>query len=151
MENENRPIPGRIYALTGATGTPAISNGNTWAESEVNKNLLPKEKAVLVKVALKKVFSAKQIHVTTGRGTAYGWITADVSLPIPADCRCDDEFGTGMNRQPGYCQACRLTMDIHRNRANAAVELARVPFSTYSADDGYNTETKEFLLNVRVE
>lgn len=31
-----RPIPGVQYALTGATGTKAISNGNTWAESRVD-------------------------------------------------------------------------------------------------------------------
>lgn len=29
------PEFGKQYALTGAIGTPAISNGNTWAESEV--------------------------------------------------------------------------------------------------------------------
>jgi len=31
----NKPEPGKLYALTGATGTKAISNGNTWADSEV--------------------------------------------------------------------------------------------------------------------
>ncbi len=34
-QDKGRPEAGKIYALTGATGTPAISNGNTWAESEV--------------------------------------------------------------------------------------------------------------------
>lgn len=30
-----RPIPGKQYALTSASGIPSILNGNTWAESEV--------------------------------------------------------------------------------------------------------------------
>ncbi len=33
----DRPEPGRQYRLTGASGTPAISNGSTWAESEVTE------------------------------------------------------------------------------------------------------------------
>lgn len=32
----DKPEYGKQYRLTGATGTPAISNGNTWAESEVS-------------------------------------------------------------------------------------------------------------------
>ena len=39
--DKGKPVPGTMYALTGAKGTPAISNGNTWAESEVK----PEEKA----------------------------------------------------------------------------------------------------------
>ncbi len=34
-KDKGRPEPGKQYRLTGGTGTPAISNGNTWAESEV--------------------------------------------------------------------------------------------------------------------
>jgi hypothetical protein len=33
---QDRPIPGKVYALTGAPKEKAISNGNTWAESEVH-------------------------------------------------------------------------------------------------------------------
>ncbi len=33
--NQDKPEYGKQYRLTGGTGTPAISNGNTWAESEV--------------------------------------------------------------------------------------------------------------------
>lgn len=32
---KDRPIPGKVYALTGAFGEPSIASGNTWAESEV--------------------------------------------------------------------------------------------------------------------
>ena len=33
----NEPEPGKQYRLTGGPGVAAISNGNTWAESKVEK------------------------------------------------------------------------------------------------------------------
>jgi len=33
----DKPEPGKVYALTGGPDTPALSNGNTWAESEVRQ------------------------------------------------------------------------------------------------------------------
>ena len=33
-KKEDKPIPGKVYSLTGAPGVPCIMNGNTWAESE---------------------------------------------------------------------------------------------------------------------
>ena len=38
-QDKGRPVPGRQYRLTGATGTPSIMQGNTWAESEVAPEL----------------------------------------------------------------------------------------------------------------
>ena len=32
---EDKPQPGKVYALTGARGSRCIANGNTWSESEV--------------------------------------------------------------------------------------------------------------------
>jgi len=32
---EDKPEEGKIYALTGGTGSKCIMNGSTWAESEV--------------------------------------------------------------------------------------------------------------------
>ena len=32
---EDKPEPGKTYALTGARGSRCIANGNSWAESEV--------------------------------------------------------------------------------------------------------------------
>ena len=32
---KDKPLAGKVYALTGARGTRCIANGNTWAESEV--------------------------------------------------------------------------------------------------------------------
>ena len=30
----DKPVPGKVYSLTGKKGTKCIANGNTWAESE---------------------------------------------------------------------------------------------------------------------
>ena len=33
------PQPGKVYALTGGTGAKCISNGKTWAESEIKQRV----------------------------------------------------------------------------------------------------------------
>jgi|TARA_B100001094_G_scaffold329334_1_gene391835 hypothetical protein len=35
MSDKGKPEAGKIYALTGRSGTPSIANGNTWKESEI--------------------------------------------------------------------------------------------------------------------
>jgi len=35
VEQEDKPEDGKVYALTGVTGSKCIANGNTWKESEV--------------------------------------------------------------------------------------------------------------------
>ena len=35
MIDKDKPIPGKVYALTGGHNQPSIANGNTWAESAV--------------------------------------------------------------------------------------------------------------------
>ena len=34
MSDKGKPIPGKMYFLTGGHGDKCIANGNTWAESE---------------------------------------------------------------------------------------------------------------------
>ncbi len=34
---ENKPQEGKVYALTGGPGAKCISNGNSWADSEVTQ------------------------------------------------------------------------------------------------------------------
>jgi len=34
----DKPEEGKVYALTGGTGSRCIANGNTWAESEVKED-----------------------------------------------------------------------------------------------------------------
>ena len=47
------PKSGKVYALTGGPGAKCISNGNTWAESEVPRTTLELEKE-LNKLARRK-------------------------------------------------------------------------------------------------
>ena len=35
--DKGKPEAGKIYALTGGSGTPSIAAGNTWEESEVKE------------------------------------------------------------------------------------------------------------------
>tara|TARA_R100001129_G_C5189111_1_gene210204 strand:- start:185 stop:364 length:180 start_codon:yes stop_codon:yes gene_type:complete len=35
LEKEDKPVAGKVYALTGGPGSRCIANGNSWAESEV--------------------------------------------------------------------------------------------------------------------
>lgn len=35
MKKEDRPEPGKLYRLTGGSNEPAISNGNSWGDSQV--------------------------------------------------------------------------------------------------------------------
>jgi len=35
LVKEDKPEPGKVYALTGGPGARCIANGDTWAESEV--------------------------------------------------------------------------------------------------------------------
>ena len=44
MTNEDRPIPGRQYRLTGPA--PSIAAGNTWAESIVEEEVLSGEESL---------------------------------------------------------------------------------------------------------
>jgi len=43
MTEKGKPESGKVYALTGGTGAKCISNGNTWAESEVDKEKTEKD------------------------------------------------------------------------------------------------------------
>ena len=35
--DKGKPEAGKVYSLTGGTGTPSIASGNTWSESEVKE------------------------------------------------------------------------------------------------------------------
>ncbi len=35
LEKEDKPLAGKVYALTGGPSTKCIANGNTWADSLV--------------------------------------------------------------------------------------------------------------------
>lgn len=76
----DRPEPGKVYALTGGSDTPAISNGNTWAESEVQDHY----------------FEATSGVVHLGQRGRFGWIA-----------RCNGRSQQGMGSAgPATCKRC---------------------------------------------
>jgi len=69
-----------------------------------------KEETKLVKKALANL-GYQGILVTHGRGTAWGWLHVDVSVPKPDGCTCDM---SNPHRYPYYCDTCKDT--LHTNR-----------------------------------
>ena len=69
-----------------------------------------KEETKIVKGALAKL-GYQDIKVTHGRGTAWGWLTVEVSVNKPAGCDCDM---SNPHRLPYYCSICSDT--LHTNR-----------------------------------
>ncbi len=138
----DKPQEGKIYALTGATGAKAISNGNTWAESEVKKEITAKEIPKIVKKALAEIYGFKNVTANRGRGTAWGWVEARIKVAKPSSCICSPTTR--------YCEACRLTLRTAEANANkavyAAMNMAGAKFYTYCSDDGMGVERDEFLL-----
>ena len=43
-KNNENPLPGVLYQITGGTGEKCLINGNTWADSIINKDKLNKPK-----------------------------------------------------------------------------------------------------------
>ncbi len=69
-----------------------------------------KEETKIVKETLSKL-GYQNIKVTHGRGTAWGWLTVEVSVLKPASCDCDM---SNPHRYPYYCNACKDI--LHTNR-----------------------------------
>ena len=38
LEKDDKPLPGKVYALTGGPGARCIANGNTWKDSVVGED-----------------------------------------------------------------------------------------------------------------
>ena len=100
-----------------------------------NKNL---------KKTLTKVFNKNQVSVRGGTGTATGWVDIDITLSEPINCQCDKMFGTGMDRQPGYCPICKDLLNKARERADNAIK----DIEFYTHTDDCNAEHKEYVLQV---
>lgn len=99
----------------------------------------------IVRTALRKRYGTKNVSVTKGSGTASGWIDARVEIPKPSECFCAP--------QEIYCSRCKearsLTAQEARKIAYDAMKAAGAEFSSYYADDGYDTKSDCFLLDVR--
>lgn len=102
-----------------------------------------KEQSREVKNRLSKLFGKQNVIVRKGRGTASGWIETRVFVSPPSQCFCQkfrEEEGFG------YCFNCKQKM----NSVSQIIKekTADIPFYTYCPDDGYNSESKCFLIQV---
>lgn len=87
-----------------------------------------------VKGILSKEFGKKNVSVVNGRGTAWGWCNVYIKCGERLD---NDEF---------YTQRERDKMNSINQKANELIKNCE--FYSYSADDGYGTETKEVIIQV---
>lgn len=87
-----------------------------------------------VKSILSKKYGHKNVSVTGGRGTAYGWCEVYITQPKPKNCICQ-EF---------YCDVCKKVM--HAIRLEVEKLLHNVEFYKYTDDMGY--DHKEVLIQV---
>lgn len=98
----------------------------------------------IVKKALASRWGFRNVSVTTGKGTACGWIHADLTIPKPLDCHCQPN--------ESYCDRCReakLSASAEaRKRVEVAMEHEEAKFGRFTSDDGYNSEHEEFILQV---
>lgn len=101
----------------------------------------------VVKQALVEKFGFKNVSVKSGRGTASSWVEAYVKVDA---IECADHELYKNDFYP-RCE-CRKLINKLNDEANEAVYKAmkenNLSFSTYCADDGYNSEHDEFLLQV---
>lgn len=102
----------------------------------------PKEVAAIVRSALRPRYGHRHVRVTCESGTAYGWIDARIEIVRPSECFC----------APGstYCGRCREALNTAAAEARKivyeAMRKAGAEFGTFTSDDGYNTQSDEFIL-----
>jgi hypothetical protein len=129
-----------------------------------------------VKKALANTYGFDHVSVKRGRGTAYGWVECQVNLDLPSDCRCcwvcqeakwnkvpylfmyreelqdiGDNDGNlyGINHEY-LCPSCKTLLEKTSKRATEIVHNCGVKYGTYYADDGYNSEHSEVLIQVEI-
>ena len=93
----------------------------------------------VVKKALAQKYGYKNVSVKNGRGTAWGWVEASINTgKLPTDRQFTQEER-------------KLEREIEieaRAIAREALKSAGLSFYTYSSDDGYGTESEEFLIQI---
>ncbi|MEA3430172.1 MAG: hypothetical protein U9R08_02785 [Nanoarchaeota archaeon] len=94
-----------------------------------------------IKKALIKAFPNYKISVRTGGGTAYGWKLIDIITDIKE--RLDSEGFLKYNKEE------KKQFNEIEKIANKIIHETGKKISHYIADDGYNTEESEVLLNIR--
>ena len=94
------------------------------------------EKNRAIKKALVAVYGAKNVSVTGDRGTAYGWVRIDITLPNTGTT--PDEY------RKLYSETSQKVRDIARQ----ALKEIGAEFYTYTSDDGYNTEHECVMIQI---
>jgi hypothetical protein len=93
----------------------------------------------VVKKALAAKYGYKNVSVTNGSGTAWGWVCAKINTgKLPTQRMFTDEER-------------KIVNEIHAEAekiAHKAVSDAGLKFYTYCSDDGYGTENSEFNLTI---
>lgn len=96
--------------------------------------------ATLAKKALTSMFP--KVSVSTGRGSAYGWVSVSIEVTKPSNCFCK----LPIQWPEDYCENCRIQERIATSRARE--QLLRVPFSKY--DDDMGDTHRRYSINVSV-
>ena len=98
--------------------------------------------------AIKKALRNKWENVTVRgeRGTATGWVNIHLNLVKPAQCSCPAEMRFYSER----CKLCKDTLNEASDEAELiAIQAAKDAGSyigTYCADDSYNTQDKQIII-----
>lgn len=97
------------------------------------------------KQALAKKFGYKNVSVTNGHGTAWGWVHAKVPFIKPIDCYC-----ATTTTFTGVCQVCSKAMNDQRLEAERIMlqaweKMDMTPY-TYTADDGYDSQHNDVIV-----
>ena len=117
-----------------------------------------------IKKSLCSVFPKENVSVTGGRGTACGWVNIKIKLERPADCQCQFITQTAtwakvpyqytyrkQLEHSFYCDRCLEELKKNEPIVGKLVYGCGEEFSHYYADDGYNTEHAEVLIDVEVK
>lgn len=96
------------------------------------------------KKRLVSIFGKDNVKVRGSRGTAYGWLNVDITIPVPETC-----YGEQFHRDSYYgsCLECRETHRDAREKAEKALD--GLSFGTWYVDDGYGTQSSKLTINVR--
>ena len=122
-----------------------------------------KERAKVIRHSFARAFGNENVSVKKGRGTASSWVEASIEAERPAGCAChfSDTYWNGSKAlkpfrdQTGYCEACKTehkrVSELAHTIEREAMQKAGFEHSTYCADDGYNSENSEYLLQVSIK
>ena len=111
-----------------------------------------------VKRILSKEYGRKNVSVTGGKGTSWGWCYVEIKTPDPCpdkqhtdscSCYCKDNIckGNGKPIEPGFDSARQETCIQVRNTATKL--LSDVEFYHFYTDD--NMKFEDLIINVRFE